>query len=357
MNKDRTMFDLPDSGVLYAALAARDPAYEGRVWVGVTTTGIFCRLTCPARKPKPENCRWFASPAEAASAGFRPCLRCHPTGPEAEGHAAIASLIAALKADPARRWSESDLIELGHDPSTIRRAFKRHFGETFLEIARAARLRSGLNSMTKGNAMIDAQLDAGFESASGFRTAFTRLFGHPPHRMRQASDLRADWIDTPLGGMIAIADDEALHLLEFTDRKALPQGLRRLSAHVGGRIGLGRSPVTDRTEAQLAEFFAGQRPLFGLDLQLHGTDFQQRVWRGLRAIPAGQTRSYAELAREIGKPNATRAVANANANNRIAIVIPCHRVIGADGTLTGYAGGLWRKQRLIEIERSYGAAA
>ncbi|MFV0301074.1 MAG: bifunctional transcriptional activator/DNA repair enzyme AdaA [Paracoccus sp. (in: a-proteobacteria)] len=357
MNKDRAMFDLPDAGVLYAALSARDPAYEGRAWVGVTTTGIFCRLTCPARKPKPENCRWFASPAEAASAGFRPCLRCHPTGPEAEGHAAISGLIAALNADPERRWSEADLVDLGHDPSTIRRAFKRHFGETFLDIARAARLRSGLNAMTKGHAMIDAQLDAGFESASGFRTAFTRLFGHPPHQMRQAADLRADWIDTPRGGMSAIADDEALHLLEFTDRKALPQGLRRLSAHVGGRIGLGRTPVTDRTEAQLAEFFAGRRPLFGLDLKLHGTDFQQRVWRGLRRIPAGQTRSYAELAREIGQPTATRAVANANANNRIAIVIPCHRVIGADGTLTGYAGGLWRKQRLIEIERSYGVAA
>lgn len=351
------MFDLPETGALYAALAARDPAYDGRAYVGVTTTGIFCRLTCPARKPRPENCRWFASPAEAAAAGFRPCRRCHPTGPEAEGHGAIASLIGALKADPEKRWSEADLIDRGHDPSTIRRAFKRHFGQTFLEIARAARLRNGLKSMTKGSAMIEAQLDAGFESASGFRAAFARLFGHPPHQMRAAADLRADWIDTPLGGMIAIVDDRALHLLEFTDRKALPEGLRRLSGFVGGRIGLGRSAVTDRAESQLAQFFAGQRPGFDLDLHLHGTDFQRRVWQGLRAIPAGETRSYAALADQIGRPTATRAVANANANNRIAIVIPCHRVIGADGTLTGYAGGLWRKQRLIEVERSYGVQA
>ena len=351
------MFDLPPGNALYAALTARDPAYDGRAYVGVTTTGIFCRLTCPARKPRPENCRWFARPADAAAAGFRPCLRCHPTGPEADGHPAITSLIAALKADPERRWSEADLIELGHDPSTIRRAFKRHFGETFLDIARAARLRSGLKTMTKGHAMIDAQLDAGFDSASGFRAAFTRLFGHPPHQMRAPADLRADWIDTPLGGMIAIADDDALHLLEFTDRKALPQGLRRLSGHVGGRIGLGRTAITDAVEAQLDQFFAGKRPVFDLDLRLHGTDFQKRVWDGLRAIPAGQTRSYAALAGAIGQPSATRAVANANANNRIAIVIPCHRVIGADGTLTGYAGGLWRKQRLIDVERLYGDAA
>ncbi|TRW95534.1 bifunctional transcriptional activator/DNA repair protein Ada [Paracoccus sp. M683] len=351
------MLDLPEPGALYDALSSRDPAFEGRAYVGVTTTGIFCRLTCPARRPRPENCRWFASPAQAAAAGFRPCLRCHPTGPEAEGHATVTALIAALHADPERRWSESDLTGLGHDPSTVRRAFKRHFGQTFLEIARAARLREGLKSITKGSAMIDAQLDAGFDSASGFRTAFTRLFGHPPHQMRQPADLRADWIETPLGGMIAIADDTALHLLEFTDRKALPQGLRRLSGFVGGRIGLGRTAVTDRTESQLAQFFAGDRPLFDLDLHLHGTDFQRRVWQGLRQIPAGDTRSYAQLAGAIGQPSATRAVANANANNRIAIVIPCHRVIGADGTLTGYAGGLWRKQRLIEVERSYGVAA
>ena len=351
------MFDLPPDDALYAALTARDPAYDGRAYVGVTTTGIFCRLTCPARKPRPENCQWFAHAADAAAAGFRPCLRCHPTGPEADGHAAITSLIAALSADPERRWSEADLTNMGHDPSTIRRAFKRHFGQTFLEIARAARLRSGLKSMTEGNAMIDAQLDAGFDSASGFRAAFARLFGHPPHQMRAPADLRADWIDTPLGGMIAIADDSALHLLEFTDRKALPQGLRRLSGHVGGRIGLGRTTITDAAETQLDQFFAGNRARFDLDLRLHGTDFQKRVWQGLRAIPAGQTRSYAALADQIGQPTATRAVANANANNRIAIVIPCHRVIGADGTLTGYAGGLWRKQRLIDVERSYGEAA
>lgn len=347
------MFDLPEPGALYDALTARDPAFDGRAYVGVITTGIFCRLTCPARKPRPENCRWFASPAEAAAAGFRPCRRCYPTGPEAEGHAAVASLIAALQDDPERRWSEGDLIEMGYDPSTVRRAFKRHFGQTFLEIARAVRLRNGLKSMTKGNPMIDAQLDAGFDSASGFRSAFARLFGHPPHQMRGAADLRADWIDTPLGGMIAITDENALHLLEFTDRKALPQGLRRLSGFVGGRIGLGRTGVTDQTEAQLGQFFAGERPCFNLPLHLHGTDFQQRVWQGLRQIPAGETRSYAALADEIGQPSATRAVANANANNRIAVVIPCHRVIGADGTLTGYAGGLWRKQRLIEVERSY----
>ncbi|MBC9247347.1 bifunctional transcriptional activator/DNA repair protein Ada [Paracoccus sp. 11-3] len=346
---------LPNSDTLYAALVARDASYEGRAFVGVRTTGIFCRLTCPARKPLATNCEWFGSAADAAAAGFRPCRRCYPVGATAEGDPIIRDLTARLNTDPGYRWSEADLTRLGYDPSTVRRAFKRHFGESFLTMARAARLRSGLTSLQKGSMMIDAQLDAGFDSASGFRTAFARLFGHPPHEMRSPSDLRADWIDTPLGGMIAIADDQSLHLLEFVERKALPEGLRKLSALTGGRIGLGRTTVHDKTEAQLQNYFAGQAAMLDVPVALHGTDFQQQVWRALQTIPAGETRSYAELAAQIGRPTATRAVARANATNRLALVVPCHRVIGADGTLTGYAGGLWRKEKLIQIERRYAA--
>ena len=351
MTKETTMLDLPDHDTLYAALTARDARFEGRAFVGVITTGIFCRLTCPARKPRPENCRWFASPAEALAQGFRPCMRCHPTGAGADR--IIADLTSRLQAQPGHHWSEADLAALGYDPSTVRRAFRRHFGQSFLQMARAARLRCGLRTMTKGSPMIEAQLDAGFDSASGFRAAFQRLFGHPPHEWRGPADLRADWIDTPLGGMIAIADDHALHLLEFIDRKALPQGLRKLSALVGGRIGLGRTGLHDRTEAELDAYFSGRNPLFSVPVQLHGTEFQTLVWRALQQIPAGQTRSYAALANAIGRPNAVRAVARANATNRLALVVPCHRVIGADGTLTGYAGGLWRKERLIAAEQVY----
>ena len=347
------MLDLPDTDTLYAALLARDPAWEGRALVGVTTTGIFCRLTCPARKPLPQNCRWFATPDAAQAAGFRPCRRCYPLGPTAEGDAWVGDLVARLEARPGHRWSESDLLALGHDPSTVRRAFKRHFGQSFLDMARAARLKGGMSSLAKGSAMIAAQLEAGFDSASGFRGAFARLFGHAPHQMRQGSDLLADWIDTPLGGMIAIADDQTLHLLEFIDRKALPDGLRRLSTRVGGRVGLGRTAIHDLAEAQLSAYFAGRAARLDVPVTLHGTPFQQQVWRALQEIPAGQTRSYAQLAHAIDRPTATRAVARANATNRIALVVPCHRVIGADGTLTGYAGGLWRKEKLIGIERGY----
>lgn len=353
MTRGREMRDsiaaLPPQTELYEALLRRDPGYEGRALVGVTSTGIYCRLTCPAKKPKVRNCRWFASAEAAEAAGFRPCLRCHPRGVEAEGDRLVARLLAALAADPGRSWSEADLVAAGHDPSTVRRAFRRHFGRSFLAVARERRLRAGVETLKKGAAVIDAQLDSGFDSASGFRTAFAKLFGQAPAQMREGCTL-ADWIDTPLGGMIAVADTEALHLLEFTDRKVLAEGLRKLSTILGGRIALGRTPVHDRIEAELDAYFAARSGVFTTPIALHGTDFQQQVWRALVAIPAGETRSYAQLASAIGRPKAVRAVAAANANNRLAVIVPCHRVIGSDGSLTGYAGGLWRKQKLIGIE-------
>lgn len=346
----------PDSVALYQALIRRDPAYEGRAWVGVATTGIFCRLTCPARKPRPENCRWFASPAEALAAGFRPCRRCHPLGAEAEGDAVLRRMLDALEANPGRRWTEADVAALGLDPSTVRRAFKRHYGMSFLELALQMRLRKGTRALAEGAPVIAAQLDAGFDSASGFRDAFARLFGHPPAAMAGgAQGLVAEWLDTPLGGMIAVADAQSLHLLEFTDRKGLAAELQRLSKAAGGRIGLGRTSVTDAAEAQLQRYFAGESGDFELQLTLHGTQFLREVWEELRRIPPGATVSYGELAARIGRSSAVRAVARAVGSNQIAIVVPCHRVIGADGSLTGYAGGLWRKQALIAIERKLAA--
>ncbi|MFN3525172.1 MAG: bifunctional transcriptional activator/DNA repair enzyme AdaA, partial [Paracoccus sp. (in: a-proteobacteria)] len=264
------MRDLPDHDRLYAALLARDASYDGRALVGVATTGIFCRLSCPARKPRPENCRWFADADAAQAAGFRPCRRCDPLSVGPQGHAVIAMLTAALAADPTRRWSEADLTARGLDPSTVRRLFRVQFGQSFLSMARAARLRQGMSVLQQGAAVIEAQLDAGFESATGFRQAFRRLFGHAPDQMRGAGVALADWIDTPLGGMIVIADADHLHLLEFVERKALPQGLRRLSVLLGGRIGLGRTAVHALTEAALAGYMAGHAEGLDLPVALHG---------------------------------------------------------------------------------------
>lgn len=357
MTEDKKMFDLPPRDVLYGALTARDPAFEGRAFVCVTSTGIFCRLTCPARKPRPKNCRFFGSVAECLEAGFRPCKRCHPLGPQAEHDPVAKRLLAALEADPARRWREGDIAAMGFDPSTVRRAFRRHFGMTFLEMARLARLREGVGRLKQGGPVIEAQLDAGFDSASGFRDAFARLFGHPPQAMSKGAGLCADWIDTPLGGMIAVADARSLHLLEFVGRRALGAELRRLSTFAGGHIGLGRSAPIEQIETELSAYFAARSARFETPLHLHGTPFHRAVWRALREIGPGETRSYGDLARALGRPGSARAVARANGANQIAVVIPCHRVIGADGALTGYGGGLWRKEALIALERRLSAGA
>lgn len=347
------LFDLPDKETLYTALCERDDSYEGRAWVGVTSTGIFCRLTCPARKPKRENCQWFDSVGACIEAGFRPCKRCHPLAPMAEAEPVIQTLLTALEKRPSYRWSEGDIAQIGLDTSTVRRAFKRHFGMTFLEMARQRRLREGFTTLAKGGPVIEAQLDAGFESPSAFRKAFAKLLGQNPSDFSQDALLRADWIDTPLGPMVAVCDRYALHLLEFVDRKALPKSLQNLQRYAKGSLGFGRFDITDQVEAELNAFFSGNSAEFRVKLAYHGSPFTQDYWDELRKVPAGVTRSYSEMAQAVGRPSSVRAVARANGANQIALIVPCHRVIGADGSLTGYGGGLWRKQRLIELERQY----
>jgi AraC family transcriptional regulator of adaptative response/methylated-DNA-[protein]-cysteine methyltransferase len=347
--------DLPDHDTLYEALVARDPAYDGRAYVGVTTTGVFCRLTCPARKPNPDNCRFFGSVADCLRAGFRPCKKCKPVAPSAAADPAIRLLLEAMKDRAGHRWIESDVVALGLDPSTVRRAFKRQFGITFLEMARLDRLRSGFATLAEGGRVIDAQLDAGFESPAAFRAALARLLGQPPSAFASNGLLRIDWLETPLGPMVAVADKRSIHLLEFIDRRTLPRQLKSLRARSKGSFGLGRTAATDQLAHELADYFSERSAEFTVPVTLHGSAFTVSVWNELRRIPAGITRSYSEVARAIGRPQATRAVARANGANQIAIVIPCHRVIGLDGSLTGYGGGLWRKQKLIEIERQFRA--
>ncbi|MDB6454068.1 bifunctional transcriptional activator/DNA repair enzyme AdaA [Falsirhodobacter sp. 20TX0035] len=345
------LFDLPDHPTLYAALLARDARFDGQAFVCVASTGVFCRLTCPARKPKAENCTFFATIGECLEAGYRACKRCHPLQAAALADPTIAALLHALDERPDLRWSEGHVEQLGYDLSTVRRSFKRQFGMTFLEMARQRRLREGFETLATGGKVITAQHEASFESASAFRAAFARLLGCAPADLRTDRRLRATWIPTPPGDMIAVSSRSHLHLLEFVDRKGLPAELARLQAASKEGIGIGALPPSDQAAAELADYFAARSDRFQTPLALAGSAFTQQVWDALREIPAGETRSYSEIARQVGRPAAVRAVARANGANQIALMIPCHRVIGADGSLTGYGGGLWRKQRLIEIER------
>ena len=336
----------------WQALQRRDSSYEGIFFLGVKTTGIFCRPICSARKPLRKNVEFFPGKVEALHAGFRPCLRCKPMQTTGEVPTLVEKLRRQIEAQPAARLRERDLIDMGIDPSTARRQFQRYFGMSFQAYQRARRMGSALAAVRKGVNVLDTQLDHGFESSSGFREAFGRLFGTAPSRSSGVHCLLSRWIESPLGAILALADDDGLHVFDWVDRRGLEREIMRLRARTGFVIVPGSHPILDQAEREIGEYFAGRRKIFTLPLAHRGTDFQRRVWEALLQIPAGETRSYAEIARRIDEPKAVRAVARANGDNYRGIIIPCHRVIGSDGSLTGYGGGLARKQWLLDHERS-----
>ena len=335
---------------MYGALVNRDQSYEGVFVVGVVTTGVFCRPTCPARKPKPENVEYYADARAALLAGYRPCKRCTPLSLFGTEPPWVAELIDRIEQEPDHRIRDGDLRALGLDPARVRRWFQRHHSMTFHAYQRARRLGEALGQIRQGADLSGAGFDAGFESASGFRDAFERLFGVAPGKARAATRVVVNRVLTPLGPMIAAATDDALCLLEFVDRRMLEEQITRVRRHLSALFVPGDNDVLAATQRQLAEYFDGERRMFDLPMSTPGTEFQRAVWSGLCDIPYGKTRTYAEQAAHIGRPRAVRAVGRANGDNRIAIVIPCHRVIGASGELIGYGGQLWRKRALLALE-------
>ncbi len=333
------------------AFLAGDPSYEGVFVTGVRTTGIFCRPSCTARKPRPEHVDFFPTCEEAVASGYRPCRRCRPLEPLGGAPEWLRPLLGAVEADPTRRWLDSDLRALGHDPVRVRRWFQRHHGMTFHAYSRARRLGEALGRIGRGDGVARTAFAAGYESLSGFNEAVRRLAGEAPTATRAARMLRVTRIPTPLGPVVAAADEDALRFLEFADRRPLAEQLRRLGRPAPRVPTPGSNGVLDSLAVELDAYFAGERARFDVPVRTDGTPFQEQVWATLRRIPAGETRTYAQVARTIGRPTAIRAVARANADNPISIVIPCHRVVGSDGSLTGYGGGLWRKRRLLDLER------
>ncbi len=311
---------------------------------------MFCRPTCPARKPKFKNCEFYQTPQQALLASFRPCKRCKPLSHPNSVSEVVRTLVKAVEDNPEKRWKDKDFQALSIDASTARRQFKKRFGMTFVEYARARRMGIALKQIRAGEKVLDAQLSTGYESGSGFRDAFSRIMGSPPSSSGGNSVLTAAWIDTKLGPMIGIADEKALFLLEFVDRRGLELEVKRLREKTKSAIIPGTTGPLQSIEKELQAFFKGELTIFKTPVHLLGTPFQKRVWQELLSIPYGVTRSYTDIATSIGNSSAVRAVARANGSNQLAIIIPCHRVIRVNGDLAGYAGGLSRKKWLIEHE-------
>ena len=348
-----TMKKLPSARTMYQAVVRRDSGYEGVFFTGVKTTGIFCRPTCRAKRPKPENVEFFPTINEALHGGYRPCRLCRPMDSTKPVPALVEKLRRAVEASAEGRVSDKELATMGIEPSTARRQFQAYHGMTFHAYQRARRMGLALRDVKAGQPVIDVQLARGYESTSGFRAAFTRIFGQSPRDARAGACLLAQRIETPLGTMLALADEKGLRLLEFADRRGLERELVGLRRRLKCVIVPGANATLEETRRQLARYFSGESLGFDLPLAAVGSAFQLRVWAELGKIAPGKTRSYQGMAKKLGIPQAPRAIGRANGSNLLALVIPCHRVIRADGTLCGYAGGLWRKQRLLDHERRY----
>jgi AraC family transcriptional regulator of adaptative response/methylated-DNA-[protein]-cysteine methyltransferase len=345
------MTSLPSERVMRRAFLAGDGSYDGVFFTGVKTTGIFCRPSCTARKPRPENVEFFATPREALFSGYRACKRCRPLDADGRPPAWVARLLERLEQAPGERIRAADLRGAGVDPARARRYFQKHYGMTFQAYCRARRLGDAFRRIKGGSTVSDVATASGFESESGFRAAFGRAFGAAPSEAAAGDTVLLDWIASPVGPLVAGATSDGVCLLEFSDRRMLEAQLKTLRKRLGASLVPGRNRWLERLRKQLDEYFAGRRKDFDLPLVVRGTPFQEQVWRTLLTIPYGETWSYRDVAARIGQAGATRAVGTANGMNRIAIVIPCHRVVNADGRMGGYGGGVWRKQFLLDLER------
>lgn len=334
------------------AFERKDAGYDGVFYVAVKTTGIFCRPSCSS-KPKLENVEFFSSVKDCLFAGYRPCKRCHPLEANGKPPTWVQELMARVEAEPDARLKAADLRALGITPERARRWFQQHYGMSFAAWGRGNRLAGAFMRIRQGASLDDATFDSGFESHSGFREAFSRVFGDAPGRSRQNGErVVISMVESPLGPLLAGATDAGINFLEYTDRRMLEHNLQSMRRRFDCGIVPGQHPFLEQLRQELSEYFQGTRRRFSLPLASRGTPFQDKVWQELCRIPFAETISYDELARRIGQPTAQRAVARANGMNYVAILIPCHRVIGKDGSLTGYGGGLWRKRLLLELERT-----
>jgi AraC family transcriptional regulator, regulatory protein of adaptative response / methylated-DNA-[protein]-cysteine methyltransferase len=341
----------PSRTEMEQAFYSKDADYDGVFFVGVQTTGIFCRPSCPSR-PQPENIEFFSTLREAIAAGYRPCKRCHPTEAYGTPPAWVTALIQQVEAAPHAKITAAELQLLGISPEQARRWFRDHYGMTFSEWCRSQRLANAFTHIRNGASLDDVVLSNGYESYSGFREAFGKTFGMPPGQEQTGDFVAVQQLETPLGVLLVGAVREGICLVEYSDRRMLEQNYATLRQQFGYPVLPVAHPHIDHLRQELSQYFAGTLTQFTVPVVIRGTAFQEKVWLALQQIPYGKTIAYDQLAQNIGQPTAMRAVARANSMNRISILIPCHRVIGKDGQLTGYGGGLWRKRLLLELERT-----
>lgn len=339
----------------YQALLSRDQHYVGIFYVGVKTTSVFCIATCRARKPKFENVEFFTTVKSALQAGYRPCKICRPTENANEAPQEVITAIQLIRQNPKMKISDSVLKDHRISPEKVRRWFKKYYGITFQSYQRMYRINNAYQELKTGKNVVSTAFDTGYESLSGFTYMYKKIMQNSPSLSNYNEIILINRLTTPLGPMFICATALGVCLLEFVDRRMLETEFGDLQKRLQMRIIFGENEHISQARMQLNEYFQGIRHQFTLKLHTPGTSFQQVVWACLQQIHYGELTTYKQQAERINNPHAVRAVANANGHNRIAIIIPCHRVIGSNGHLTGYGGGLERKRWLIEHEKEYSA--
>ena len=336
----------------YKALLNREQSFVGIFFVGVKTTSVFCIATCRARKPKFENVEFYTSFKEALDNGYRPCKICKPTENANEAPEQVELVIKLVKENPKEKITDYQLREKNISPEVMRRWFNKNYGMTFQAYQRMYRINNAYQELKKGKNTTHTAFDTGYESLSGFGYTFKKIIGKSPQKSSEKNIILISRLTTPLGPMFVCATENGICLLEFVDRRMLETEFKDLQRLLKANIVSGENEHIKQVKKEIEEYFAGKRKTFGVKLETPGTEFQNSVWNCLQKIEYGETTSYQKQAEKINNPKAVRAVASANGYNRISIIVPCHRVIGKDGKMTGYGGGIERKKWLIEHERN-----
>jgi AraC family transcriptional regulator of adaptative response/methylated-DNA-[protein]-cysteine methyltransferase len=343
------MMPVIDDQQAWEAFERRDRRWDGRVIGAVKTTGIYCKPSCPARRPKREHVEFFANGEGARAAGYRPCLRCKPdeVGRDREAVSQAVKLIEQAEETPRLDEIAS---AVGYAPHHFQRLFTREMGVSPAAYARGLRAKRAASALKENGSVTEAIYDAGYSGPSRFYADAKDRMGMTPSAWRdggRGETIRYAMLDTPLGQMLVAATSKGICRLTFDEDLAALQ--RRFpNANIQPADTAMASLISGVMQA-----IETPSAMPDLPIDVRGTAFQEAVWRELRKIPAGETRSYADIAAAIGEPGAVRAVGTANGSNPVAVLVPCHRVIRSDGTLGGYGGGLDRKRQLLAAEGAH----
>lgn len=345
---------LPDVSIYWQAVVDKDENYDGQFVVAVQTTGIYCRPSCSARLPKRENVHFYNVPAAAEANGFRACKRCTPqtTSPQDEQAQRVQMLCAHIEANLESSLTLDDLSDIAHwSPYHLQRTFKQVVGITPRQYAEAQRIRTFKQALKAGESVTNAALDAGYSSSSRVYERANQVMGMTPTNYQDGGDdvtIAYSIARSPLGYLLVAMTTRGVCAVEMGDDKnSLIEQLHK--EFPAAHIYEDKDYITHAMQ-DILDYLQGWQPHLDLPIDIRVTAFQQRVLDELKRIPYGETRSYGDIAKAIGKPKAARAVGNACNKNPIPLVIPCHRVVGSTGKLTGYAFGLERKAKLLDME-------